>query len=182
MRRSHLLLIVLSTIAAMIMLAGCGQSRTTGTAGLTTVTISPTLRATNAPTQTIDTGKVTLQLNVSSYKTKDMISVTLKNQSNQTIYFPDHLTDCSVILLLRLKVQPVASDNGQAASNSCKAAIATRMRSLAAGQNLVVRLLAPPDGWLPGFYHATLTYHTSLIKPETIYSAAFSVGPFTPQP
>jgi len=182
MRRSYQLLIVFGTIAAMILLTGCGTSTTTGTTGLNTVTVAPTLRATNALTHTINTGKVTLYLNASSYQSKDMISVTLKNQSNQTIYFPDHLTDCSVILLLRLKVQPLASDNGQAAINSCKTAIVTRMHSLAAGQTLIIRLIAPSGGWVQGLYRATLSYSTSFERPTAIYSPAFSVGSIAPQP
>src|SRR5437868_4587224 len=114
MARIYQLLIVFGTIAATTLLIGCGQSATTGTTGPNTATPAPTLRATNAATNTINTGVVTLHIDASSYQPKDTIVITLSNQSNQTIYFPDHLTNCSVILLLRLPVQPLTSDNGQA--------------------------------------------------------------------
>ena len=182
MIRSYQLLIIFGTITAMILLTGCGQSTTTGAPGLPTATTTPSLSTSKPPTHTANTGKVTLQVNAQSYRSNDTITVTLKNQSNQTIYFPDHLTNCSVILLLRLPVQPLTSDNGQAGINPCRLEIVTRMHSLAAGQNLVVRLFAPSNGWLPGLYHATLTYSTSLKKPTTIYTTTFLVGPFSPQP
>lgn len=182
MRRSYQLLIVFGTIAALILLTGCGPSTTTGTTGLNTATPAPTLRATNAPTHTVNTGPVILHIDASFYQSKDTIVVTLKNQSNQTIYFPDHLTNCSVVLLLRLPVQPLTSDADQIGINPCKSEILMRMHSLAPGQNLVVKLIAQVNGWLPGLYHATLTYHTSLQKPTIIYSEAFTVGSFMPQP
>src|SRR5260370_40061860 len=53
MARIHQLLIVIGTIAAMILLIGCGQPATTGTTGLfTAATTTPSLRATNIPTRT----------------------------------------------------------------------------------------------------------------------------------
>lgn len=183
MVRIYQLLIIFGTIAAMILLIGCGQRATTGTTGLFTATTTPSPRTTNAPTRTANPGPVTLHVDAQSYRSTDTITVTLINQSNQTIYFPDHLTNCSVILLLRLKVQPLTSDSGQAAIEPCKSEIATWIHSLAAGQSLVVRLIAPINGWSPGIYHAMLSYYTSLKKtPTTISSTAFVVGPFTPQP
>ena len=191
MVRIYQLLIIFGTIAAMILLIGCGQPTATGTTGLFTATATPSLRTTNAPTRTAtnastrtaNPGPVTLHVDAQSYRSNDTITVTLINQSNQTIYFPDHLTNCSVILLLGLKVQPLASDSGQAAIEPCRSEIATRIHSLAAGQNLVVRLIAPINGWSPGIYRAMLSYYTSLTKtPTTINSAAFVVGRFTPQP
>jgi hypothetical protein len=182
MARNYQLLIVLATIAAMILLIGCGQPTATGTTGLSTATPAPSPRATNAPTRTDNTGQVTLHIDAPSYRTYDSISVTLNTQSNQTISFPDHLTNCSVILLLRLPVQPLSDDNGQMAINPCRLEIVTRMHSLGAGQSLVVKLIPPSNGWLPGLYHATLSYSTSLKKPTPIYTAAFPVGPITPQP
>lgn len=182
MIRRNQSLIVSSTIAALILLTGCGSSTTTGTTGLNTGTVAPTIRATNIATNTSNTGVVTLHVDTSSYQSKDTIIVILKNQSSQPIYFPDHLTNCSVILLLRQTVQPLTSDNGQAPISPCRLEIVTLMHSLGAGQTLVVRLVAPSNGWLPGLYRAALTYHTSIEKPETIYTAAFSVGSIAPQP
>jgi hypothetical protein len=193
MARIYQLPIVIGTIAAMILLIGCGQPTTTGTTGpFTAATTTPSLRATNATTSTATNaltstarpGSVTLQVAARTYLSNDTITITLNNQSNQTIYFPDHLTNCSVILLLRLNVQPVASDNGPSAISPCRTKIATRIHSLAAKQNVAVRLIAPSNGWLPCVYHATLSYYSSLpLKtPTTIGSAAFTVGPYSPYP
>ncbi|GAC1454068.1 MAG: hypothetical protein PVS3B3_38390 [Ktedonobacteraceae bacterium] len=180
-------LLIFSTIAAMVLLVGCGQPSTTsgGTPGSTPIS-TPSVKATTAPTRTPTytrtTGPVTLRLDKLSYQLNDTISIDMNNQSNQIIYFPDHLTNCSVILLLRLSVQPLTSDSGQVGINPCRIAIATRIHSLAAGQNLVVRLIAPVNGWSPGFYLATLSYSTSLKRLRAIYTRAFSVGSTAPQP
>ena len=179
--RIYQVLIIFGTSAVMLLLIGCGQPAATGTTGLFTAT--PSLKTANAPTRAANPGPVTLHVDAQSYRSNDTITVTLINQSNQTIYFPDHLTNCSVILLLRLKVQPLASDSGQAAIDPCRSEIATRIHSLAAGQSIVVSLIAPINGWSPGLYRAMLSYYTSLKKtPTTINSAAFVVGPFAPQP
>ncbi|HLX59405.1 MAG TPA: hypothetical protein VKR83_20495 [Ktedonobacteraceae bacterium] len=184
MVRLYRSLIIFGTIAAMVLLIGCGQPTTTGTTGLFTATTTPSPKATYTPTRTANTGPVTLHVDAQSYRSNDTITVTLNNQSNQTIYFPDHLTNCSVILLLRLPVQPLNSDSGQAVINPCRTEIATRIHSLPAGQNLVVKLIAPATGWPSGLYRAALSYFTSLSlkAPTTIYTTAFTVGPFSPQP
>src|SRR5258707_13791025 len=53
MARIYQLLIVIGTIAAMILLIGCGQPATTGTTGLfTAATTTPSLRAPNIPKRT----------------------------------------------------------------------------------------------------------------------------------
>jgi len=110
--------------------------------------------------------------------------VTVSNQSSQTIYFPDHLTNCTVILLQRSKAQSLANEGGQAGINPCQLAIATHIHSLDPGQRLVVKLVVPKSGWPTGLYLATLSYHTSpSAGPSTILSSpAFAVGPRAPQP
>jgi hypothetical protein len=182
MARIYQLPIIFGTIVAMIVLIGCGQPANSGPTNLFKATTTSSLGATSTPTRTANPGPVTLQVNAPPYQSKDTITITLNNGSNQAIYFPDHLTNCSVILLLRLKFQPLTSDNGQAAIEPCRTKIVTRIHSLAAGQNLVVRLIAPNNGWLPGIYRATLTYYTTLKISTTIGSAALTVGPFPPQP
>ena len=125
---------------------------------------------------------MTLQVDAPYYQKGDTISVTLSNQSDQTIYFPDHLTNCTVVLLQRLRVQPVAGDDVQVIFDPCRLAIATRLYSLGAGQRLVVRLVAPANGWLPGLYYATLSYRTSpdAGPSTTISSVVFTVGSLVP--
>ena len=183
MARIYQLPMIFSTLVAMLVLAGCGQPATSGTGNLSRATPTPSLGATSTPTRTANSGPVTLQANAPSYQSNDTIAITLNNGSNQTIYFGDHLTNCSVVLLLRLKVQPLTNDdNGQAAIEPCRTQTVTRIHALAAGQHLVVRLIAPNEGWLPGIYRATLTYSAALKLSTTIDSAAFIVGPFSPQP
>jgi hypothetical protein len=46
---------------------------------------------------------VTLNVSASVYQPGDTIVLILNNQSGQTIHFPDHLTECTVILLQRLE-------------------------------------------------------------------------------
>ncbi len=187
MMRIYRLFMISGTMMILVLLAGCGPNVAIGTTGLPIVVTSFSVK--NDPAGAVRTGPVTLHSNAKVYGIKDTIFVTLSNQSNQTIYFPDHLTNCTVILLQRLKVQPLAGESVQAGINPfginpCRLAIATRIHSLGAGQRLVVRLVAPFDGWPPGLYHATLTYRTSLNAGQstTIYSAVFTVGPLAPIP
>ncbi len=191
MLQIHRLLIIFSALTVVAVLAGCGLNTTTNATGLSTTTAEPSSTAatkaspmtTSSSISAVRTGPVTLHVGAQFYRTGDTISVTLSNQSNQTIYFPDHLTNCTVILLQRQKVQSVVAANGQVIIDPCRLAIATRMHPLGAGQRLVVRLAAPLDGWQPGFYRVTLSYRTSLNggPSTTIHSALLTVGPLVPQ-
>lgn len=191
MLRIHRVLIILSALTALALLAGCGSNTTANQTGLSASTLEPSSSAATKPspttignsTATTRTSSVTLQVDAPYYQKGDTISVTLNNQSNQTIYFPDHLTNCTVVLLQRLKVQPVAGDDVQVIFDPCRLAIATRLHSLDAGQRLVVRLVASASGWVPGLYRATLSYRTSLDAgpSTTISSVVFTVGPLVPQ-
>ncbi|HEX6109928.1 MAG TPA: hypothetical protein VFZ02_11010 [Ktedonobacteraceae bacterium] len=186
MLQIHRLLIIFCVLTALALLAGCGSNTTANQTGLSTSTPEPSSSAATRPSSTTisnstaaaGTGPVTLHVDAQYYQKDDTISVTLSNQSNQTIYFPDHLTNCTVILLQRLKVQPVAGDDVQVVFDPCRLAIATRIHSLGAGQRLVVRLVASPSGWAPGFYRASLSYRTSLDagSSTTISSGVFTVG------
>jgi hypothetical protein len=192
MLRIHRLLIIFCALISLALLAGCGSNTAANQTGLSTSTPDHSSSAAAKPSPTTNgnstavarAGPVTLYTDAQYYRKSDTISVTLSNQSNQTIYFPDHLTNCTVVLLQRLKAQPLAGDNVQVIFDPCRLEIATRIHSLGAGQRLVVRLVASPTGWAPGLYHATLSYRTSLDAgpSTTISSAAFTVGPFTPLP
>ena len=157
------------TMMVLALLAGCGPSTTVGATGLPIVVTSSSV--TNGSASTGKTGPVILHTNAKVYGIKDTIFVTLSNHSNRTIYFPDHLTNCTIVLLQ----QPM---NGNwLTANLCRLEIATRTHSLGARQRLIVRLVAPLNGWLPGLYRATLSYRTSLNtgRPTTIFSAVFKV-------
>jgi len=106
-----------------------------------------------------------------TYRTGDAISVTLSNQSLQTILFPDHLTYCTIVLLQRQE------DESWESINLCKLMIMTRMHSLEAGHNLMVKLVAPPNQWMSGLYRVKLSYGTSQQSNHliTISSAVFQV-------
>lgn len=163
-------LIIVSALLALLLLAGCGPTIPTGATG----TPSPTAKA----------GPVTLHTDTLLYQTGDSISVTLSNESNQMIYFPDHQTNCTVILLQRSKAQPLSDEGRPADINPCQLAIATSIHSLGPGQRLVVSLVAPKGGWPTGLYVATLRYRMSPSAGPSIplSSPAFAVGPRAPQP
>jgi hypothetical protein len=142
-RRLGLLLIV-CLLLGLTSLAGCGTNETNGTAVPSTVTtassppastgtaVPPTVTMASSPPAS--TGSVTLRTDAPTYRTGDAISVTLSNQSLQTILFPDHLTNCTVVLLQRQVNESWESNN------VCKLMIVTRMHSLDAGNSLTVRL------------------------------------------
>lgn len=175
-------------LLCLALLASCGSNTGTNQNAPSASTPDHSSSATVKPSPTTNgtsvarMGPVTLYTDALNYRTSDMITVTLSNQSNQAIYFPDHLTNCTVILLQRPKVQPRAGDDVQGIVNPCRLAIATRIHSLGAGQRLDVKLVATPGGWTPGIYHASLTYRTSpdTGPSTTISSAAFMVGPLLP--
>jgi hypothetical protein len=124
------------------------------------------------PTSGVREGSVTIRVGVPAYRASDEIMVTLDNQSSQSISFPDHLTNCSVVLLQ----QQVGLD--WQAINLCRLGTVTRVHLLPAGQRLIVGLLPPQRGWRPGLYHVDLQYGTTNHEglPITISSAEFSVG------
>ncbi len=98
--------------------------------------------------------------------------VMISNHRGQTIYFPDHLTNCTVILLERQVAgiwQPV---------NLCKLMILTRLLPLNTRQNLAVKLLPLLSAWAPGLYRASIRYSSSPrpALPTTVYSVTFTIS------
>ena len=100
--------------------------------------------------ETIGSGLVTLSVDATLYSTGDPIVVTLNNQSKGTIFFPDHLTNCSVILLQR------EVDGNWEEVKPCLLRSATRQHHLDAGQSLDVALQSATQ--VVGRYRAALTY------------------------
>jgi hypothetical protein len=173
MRQIQRSLILWSALLALILLAGCGSNiSTTGAAGLSTATPAK-------PSSTAATASVTVHTDKLFYLAGETISVTVSNQSNQTISLPDHLTNCTVILLQRQKAQRATNENEQAGINPCLLSTPTRMHALASGQHLVVQLVAPKSSWPTGWFLATLSYRASptASQPTTVSSAAFTIGP-----
>ena len=93
---------------------------------------------------------VTLSVDAASYDLGDPILATLSNQGRGTIYFPDHLTNCTVIQLQRQ-----VNGNWEEV-NPCRLEIATRQHHLDAGQGLDVELTSATT--IAGRYRAALTY------------------------
>ncbi len=183
MMRVDRLLILVCLFMILALLASCGQHFAHGAAGTPTslITPTPTTRPSASPSPspsppltatTTATGNVTLTLGAASYHPNEVISVTLSNQSTRTIFFPDHLTYCTVIQLQQWV-------NGNWASVSlCRLEIVTRLHELHAGQSLVVKLVPLPGQWTPGLYRAALGYVTvsTTGQQSTIHSAEFQVG------
>jgi hypothetical protein len=180
MKPIYRLLMPLSAIVALTLLAGCGPYSTNGTTNSTTPSTAipspvkttkaiPTPRTTpTTPPRSLRTGPVTLNANASVYQPGNTIVLILNNRSGQTIHFPDHLTECTVVLLqhrVRGIWAPVAP---------CRLMILTRFLSLGAGQDLAVKLIVPSGHWAPGIYRGTLTYASGSSR-RTIFSGDFQV-------
>jgi hypothetical protein len=160
MIRFYRLLLIIGTLMGAAMLLSCGTGSAPG------ANEPP-------PLPTATQGPVTLGVGATSYHTNDTFEVTLSNRENQTIYFADHLTNCSVILL-----QQQVNGNWVNMDN-CGLGILSAWHTLDSGQQLTVKL-APPSGdhWPNGLYRAQVRYRptnsfTSLV---TIYSAGFEVN------
>jgi hypothetical protein len=170
-RRYHMLSIICLGIAVTL-LTGCGQNVIPGTTTSATATARPGFSATvivmkkptssntppslaKTPAATAPAGSVTLRIEPVSPHTHTAFVVLISNDSGQTIYFPDHQTNCTVILLERQVAgnwQPV---------NACRLMIVTRLLSLNTHQSLMVKLLPAHNGWVAGLYRASIHYPVS---------------------
>jgi hypothetical protein len=177
MKPIYRLLMTLGAVVALTLLAGCGPYETNSSTSSTTpstaipspvktTTAIPTPRATpTTPPRSLRTGPVTLNASASVYQPGGTIVLTLNNQSGQTIHFPNHLTECTVVLLQQLvhgTWVPVAP---------CRLEILTAILSLGSGQDLVVKLIVPR---MPGTYRGTLTYASGSSR-RTVFSGDFQV-------
>ncbi len=178
MKRICRLLVPLSVFVALALLAGCGPYSTNSSASSTTppTTVARSSTPVKKPIPTPLTtptphprshriGPVTLNASASVYQPGATIVLILDNQSGQTIHFPNHLTDCTVVLLQHLV-------NGTWTPVSpCRLMILTAFLSLGSGQELVVKLAAPRA---PGTYQGVLTYSAPGSR-RTIFSGDFQV-------
>ncbi len=191
MIRRYWLLIATCLLTISVLLAGCTMNGQNTSATPSTVTFQPTMTAVSSHPATIPPvptatsappshptpqgsvlhGMVMLSVNALSYQSASTITATLTNQSAQSIQFPDHLTNCSVVLVQRevngtwLPVDP------------CKLMTVTRIHSLNGGQDLTVQFTAAPGQWLPGVYRCEVSYslEQKASSPTTIFSAQFQV-------
>ncbi len=174
-------------IMLMVLLVGCGHND--GSASGSGVPPSPPgsgndvtptstgigSNATPSPTQPLaqsSTAAVILQVGAASYPAGSTVHVTIKNQSNQTINFADHQTNCTV-----LTVQRQVGDSWQAMA-PCRQMIVTRLHALSAGASMDVSITTTGP-WSAGVYRARLDYRggseTVPGRTATVYSSEFSL-------
>ncbi len=175
----------------LLLVAACGQNfsgssgsqpgltGTPGTAQPVKTGIVPTrdpLHPSPTPTGPAQlTDKVTVQLVTIPQQISDSMVLTIDNQTNQQIFFSDHLSECTVLLL---QVQSPTNSGTWQAVAPCKLMIATRLHMLAAGKTLTITLTAPGGQWTSGLYRALLSYVPSGADhtPRTVFSPSFQVG------
>ena len=120
-------------------------------------------------TFTILPHRVTLSVDAASYHVDDPISVTLSNDSAQTISFINLKSECSAIQLQR-------QENGNWKEVSpCPGGRDPLSLHLDAGKDLTVKLVSSSGS--AGLYRATLSYRPSQVgaDPLAIYSQEFQV-------
>lgn len=168
-------------IMLLLLLSGCGSnelhnsatSPSSSSASQTTGAGSPGSIPAHTPQATVpgstpspSAGPVVLQVSATTYRSGETISVTIWNQGKQTISFPDHLTNCTVLLFEHQAGsawQPVAP---------CKLMTATRLHFLTAGTTLAVTLTSSL-AWPGGIYRAKLSYS----ELGTVGNANVDIGP-----
>src|ERR1700730_7621009 len=109
-RRCRLIILIGVSLALLMVLASCGQN-SQGTSGSPADSSGTPVQL--SPTSIRSTGGVVLHVDAVPQQGSHTISFTLANQTNQAILFPDHLTECSVILL-QLLAQGVGNGQWQA--------------------------------------------------------------------
>ncbi len=151
-------------IIVLLFLKGCGYS---GGSGDTPPATSPSVPPTDL---------VVLLVGAASYQAGETVRVTISNQGKHTISFPDHKTNCTVLLFEH------QVDSSWEAVAPCKLMIMTRLHSLQAGATLDVALV-PSPGWPAGTYRAKLDYSVQSRvpnkgsgTPKTVYSSEFRVA------
>jgi hypothetical protein len=201
MRQQRLMTCMAAGLAVLVLAAGCGQNAagssssqsgptTTpgsqngfrGTAGSVQAAQTGTLPATK-PTRHPSTpttpqpirGSVTLRVIGAPQAAREAITFTLMNLTNQAIFFADHQSGCTAIIL---QMVPGSQNNGQWRTLvPCKALIMTRLHSLAADSSLTIRFNPPSGRWASGLYRGALSYSTTGTggQGQTLYSSSFSI-------
>ena len=171
------LLLAGAGLALLVILASCGQNFSGASPSSTGANATPTEPSPTPSTASFPTGKVMLRVvSVTPYA----ISITVANKSNQTILFPDHLSECSVILL-QLVPQGTSSQQWQVIA-PCRKGIQTQLHTLTPGKDMIVALTAPSGQWAAGLYRAMLAYSLSgsNAAPRTVFSSSFPIGSSNP--
>lgn len=186
-------LLIAGGLAMFLFFASCGknsgnipdsQANYSGTPGkgqqLSATSASPPARS-SRPSPTVPAtstmGEVIFHIDAVPQRASDTLTVTVENQTNQTILFPDHLTDCSVILLER-NVPPPPGDGQWEMIAPCRVTTVTQIHSLNPGQHIKVALVPPDQQWISGLYRAALSYWIAGMQSglTTIFSARFQMN------
>ena len=179
----HLATAVIAALALLGM-AACGVSGSSGNANATSVPPtamrSPTLAPSPTTTQvvtggTIIQGQVTVTLDRATFAPSDTITVYVNNGLSASIQVADHQTACTIVTMQRSQ-----GDSWQAVG-PCRIMIVTRIKNLPAHTTTVVQL-GPSAGqfaqtlWPAGTYRIALYYVSP--APERVspvYSARFEI-------
>jgi hypothetical protein len=117
---------------------------------------------------------VRVQTSASLYQPGQTIVVTVLNHTAHPIFFVNHQTDCTVVLL-----QVQAGSLWQPVG-LCRLMIVTRQLSLGAGNSLSVSLKPAQSAWATGTYRITFRYAGSVPNGpgsfQNIFSPLFRVG------
>ena len=176
-RCSRPLLLAGAGLALLVILASCGQNFSGTSPSSTGATAASSELSATPSTASFPAGKVTLRVvSVTPY----VISISVANGGNQAIHFPDHLSECSVILL-QLVPQGTNSQQWQVVA-PCRKGIVTQLHMLTPGKDMVVALTAPGGQWAAGLYRAMLAYslYGSDDAPRTVFSSSFPIGSANP--
>ena len=163
--------LLFTSLVFVLLLVGCGHNAgNTGNAGSAGGAGGGGNSATPSPTGKPPTLPVTLQVGATSYQRGSTISVTIENQSGHTIFFADHRTNCTVLLLER------QADGSWQSVFPCKLMLATHIHSLKSGEVSVVNIITTQQ-WPAGYYHARLDYSyqssAGAQGPTPVYSPQF---------
>jgi hypothetical protein len=117
------------------------------------------------------TPTVILQMTTTRYVLGSTIRVTITNHGQQPIFFSDHNTNCTVLL-----VERQSTDSWESVA-PCKLMIATRIHSLNAGATLEVPLATSAGQWSVGMYRAKLGYSSGAQDgpPHMVLSSPFQI-------
>jgi hypothetical protein len=128
------------------------------------------------PQATATTGPVTLTIGPPPppYSPNDTITVTLTNSGNQTIYYFNNYTDCSIVLLQ----WEVGTNSWNPVENCQPGKTLDPQQPLPTDKSVTITLKPQTGPWQTGIYRAALLYSFSPnLPPSTqIYSAGFEVA------
>jgi hypothetical protein len=160
---------IVGGLIGMLIWSSCGsQSRQDSTPGTSSANASSEH---STPHPAASSELVSLSIDAASYHKGDSIGVTLSNKGAEAIFFADHQTNCSVILL------EYQVNGAWTPLKNCTSKSRTIWHTLAAGQELKVELGAPRSSWPIGLCRVTVSYRMdqNIGSLTTVYSTSFVI-------